>query len=111
MEKLNQVVAGVPFEGTGKVIAIFEDNMLNSYFTSLPTEKSETNTVLKLGDKVYSDFYGHGKIIMEQKKKLCFKVRFDDGRFNEFTRNGDYLINLHSEKAKEMNNRRKIRKV
>lgn len=86
-------------------------SIMDSYFAAMPTEKSETNTVLKRGDKVYSDFFGHGKIIMEQKKKLCFKVRFDDGRYNEFTKKGDYLLNLHSEKAVEMNNRRKIKKV
>lgn len=86
-------------------------NVMTEYFTSMSTEKSETNTVLKLGDEVHSDFYGHGKIIMEQKRKLCFKVKFDDGRYNEFTREGDYLLNRQSEKAKEMNNRRKIRKV
>ena len=101
----NQIIAGVP-NYNAKVIAVFDDNM--DYTAPLSTEN---NTVLKVGDKVHSDFFGYGKIYTKQKSKFCFKVKFEDGRFNEFTKEGDYILNRSTFKAVEFNNKRKIKKV
>jgi hypothetical protein len=113
LELVKQYYATVP--NSEKFITKENEGVVEAYMKHIEAlyeiHLAKINTVLKVGDKVYSDFFGHGKIITKQKKTLCFKVRFDDGRYNEFTKDGDYLLNRQTDKAKEMNNRRKIRKV
>ena len=89
------------------VVEAYSEHIENVYEEHL----AKNNTVLKVGDKVHSDFFGYGKIYTKQKSKFCFKVKFEDGRFNEFTKEGDYIINRSTFKAVEFNNKRKIKKV
>jgi hypothetical protein len=65
--------------------------------------------IFKVGDKVHSQFYGEGTVItVRPKGYMCVVVKFTDHRINEFTTTGNYLRNLSTFKAIEMNNQRKI---